>query len=112
MCRLLRVPPAPVAVSERSTQRLFSGSILLSALRCLLTYIILPLLAPLVGAATKVGADVGLPLGIVALVFDVRGVRRFWLAGHRQRWLMTAVYAAVMGLVLALVIGDIVDLIR
>ena len=34
-----------------------------------------------------------------ALVFDVRGVRRFWLANHKYRWAMTGVYAAVMAMV-------------
>jgi len=112
MCRLLRIPTEPAAIDIAKAQRLFSGSILLSALRCLLTYIVLPILTPLIGAATSVGAGVGLPLGLVALYFDVRGIRRFWLAGHRQRWLITAVYAAVMGLVIALVIGDIISLSR
>jgi len=112
MCKLLRVPVAPGDVDEARAQRLFSGSILLSALRCLLSYIVLPILTPLIGAATSVSDAVGLPIGLLALFFDVRGIRRFWLAGHRQRWTITWVYVAVMGLVLALVIGDIIHLAR
>jgi hypothetical protein len=112
MCRLLRIPENPAPVSEAQAQRLFSGSILLSALRCLLSYIVLPVLTPLIGAATSVSAGVGLPIGLVALYFDVRGIRRFWLAGHRQRWAITAVYVCVMALVIALVVGDIVHLSR
>lgn len=112
MCRLLRIPERPGPVSEAQAQRLFSGSILLSALRCLLSYVLFPVLTPLVGVAASVGPAVGLPIGIVALYFDVRGIRRFWLAGHRHRWAITAVYAVVMALVLALVVGDIVQLAR
>ena len=44
------------------------------------------------------------------LFFDVVGLRRFWKADHRWRWAMTAIYVAVMALVSALLIGDIVDL--
>jgi hypothetical protein len=112
MCRLLRVPEQPGPVSESQAQRLFSGSILLSALRCLLSYVVLPVLTPLIGAATSVSAAVGLPIGLVALYFDARGIRRFWLADHRQRWMITGIYAVVMALVIALVVGDIVHLTR
>jgi hypothetical protein len=112
MCRLLRVPVCPSPASAASAQRLFSGSILLSALRCLLSYVVLPVLTPLLGEAARVGPEVGLPIGIVALYFDVRGMRRFWVAGHRLRWHITAIYAVVMALVVALVTIDIVQLAR
>jgi len=42
MCRLLRIPDRAAPVSEAQAQRLFSGSILLSAVRCLLRYVVLP----------------------------------------------------------------------
>jgi hypothetical protein len=112
MRRLLRIPEQHGAVSAAQAQRLFSGSILLSALRCLLSYIVFPVLTPLLGAATSVGPAVGLPIGILALFFDVRGIRRFWLADHRQRWTITLIYVAVMALVITLVVGDIVKLTR
>jgi hypothetical protein len=108
MRRILRVPDRLPAASEDSTHRIFSVSIVLSALRCLLTYIILPILTPLLGAATSVGPDIGIPLAVVALVFDVRGIRRFWLADHHWRWQMTAVYVVVMAFVVALLIENLV----
>ncbi len=110
MRRVLRVPERPAA-SEDSAHRIFSVSILLSALRCLLSYIVLPVLTPLVGAATSVGPDVGIPLAVVALIFDVRGIRRFWLADHRLRWQMTGIYVVVMGFVIALLVGNIVSIV-
>ena len=100
------------SVSEAQLQRLFSVSILLSALRCLLTYIVLPIITPLIGAATSVGPALGIPLSIVALAFDVMAIRRFWLARHRWRWAMTVIYLAVMGLVTALLVGDIAHFVR
>jgi hypothetical protein len=110
MRRLLRIPQRGPAASEDSTHRIFSFSIVLSALRCLLTYIILPVLTPLLGAATSVGPAVGIPLAVVALVFDVRGIRRFWLADHRYRWQMTGIYLVVMGLVVALLVGNLISI--
>ena len=112
MCRLLRVPVCPDPERVAQAQRLFSGSILLSALRCLLSYVLLPVLSPLLGVAASVGPAVGLPIGVVALYFDVRGIRRFWLARHRRRWEITGVYLVVMALVVTLVAGDVVHLAR
>ena len=105
---LLRVPDAPARrVTDDEVHRTFSIGIVLSALRCLLTYVLLPIITPVLGAATSIGPALGIPLSLVALVFDVIGIRRFWMARHRWRWEMTVVYLAVMGLVVALLVGDI-----
>jgi hypothetical protein len=112
MRRLLFVPVGPSGVGDEAVHRMFSVSIFISALRCLLSYVVFPIVTPLLGAATGVGPAVGLPIGVVALVFDVIGIRRFWMADHRYRWGMTLIYAAVMGLVSALLVADIVDLVR
>lgn len=110
MRRILFVPEGPVSAGEASAHRLFNIGILLSALRCLLTYVLFPIVTPLLGAATDVGPSIGIPIAVVALVFDVMGIRRFWMADHRLKWLMTLIYALVMGLVTALLVGDIVKL--
>ncbi len=106
MRRLLHVPERRPASAD-AAHRIFSVGIVLSALRCLLTYIFLPILAPLLGVAGGVGPSVGIPLAVVALGFDVMGIRRFWLADHRWRWTMTVVYVLVMGLVVALLVGNL-----
>jgi hypothetical protein len=112
MRRLLRVPEGGPRASEDDAHRLFSASIVLSGLRCLLGYVLFPIVLPAIGAAASVGPAIGLPVGLVALVFDVRGIRRFWLADHRWRWPITGLYAAVMTLVTVLVVGDVVHLAR
>lgn len=83
----------------------------LSALRCLVSYIVLPVVAPLLGVTAGVGPALGIPIGVVALVFDVRGIRRFWLADHRWRWAMTALYLVVMAMVASFIVIDLVHLI-
>jgi len=105
--RLLFIPDHPDRVRERDVQRLFSASITVSAVRCLLAYVLFPIIAPTVGAITKLGAFIGIPVGIIALVFDVRAVRRFWLANHKYRWAFTAIYAMVIVMVVALFARDI-----
>jgi hypothetical protein len=111
MRRLLRVPEDRAPIDESETHRIFSASIFLSALRCLLSYIVLPFVLPAIGLARGVGPAIGIPIGILALTFDVLGIRRFWLADHRQRWAFTALYAVVGTMVLILLIVDIVNVI-
>lgn len=108
--RVLCIPEHPRRVSEDAAQRLFSFSILLSALRCLLSYVALPIVTPVLGVATGVGPVVGIPIAVVALVFDVKGIRRFWLADHRWRWGISLIYLVVMGFVTALLVIDVVIL--
>lgn len=110
MRAVLRVPERKAATRDEA-QRLFGTSMLLSAARCLLTYVIFPIVTPLLGTATSVAPAIGLPIAVVALWFDVLGIRRFWLANHRWRWPVTLVYLAVMALVSALLVGDIRSLV-
>lgn len=108
--RLLFVGEEPRRVREDAIYRLFHLSMVLSGLRCLLSYVVLPFVLPLAGVAARVGPAVGIPVAAVALLFDVRGLRRFWLADHRWKWAMTFVYAAVMALVVGLLVADLVHL--
>lgn len=95
---------------EDSAQRTFSVSILISAIRCTLTYLVFPLLAPLLGLASGVGPTVGLIIGLVAIGANALSIRRFWRANHRWRWHMTALNSAVIVLLTILVVIDLRDL--
>ena len=108
--RLLLVPEKQPSASRRAGEaaahRMFNVSIALSGLRCLLGYVVLPVITPALGAAARVGPVIGIPIGVVALVFDVMAVRRFWVADHRWRWGISGIYLAVMAMVLVLLVRD------
>lgn len=108
--RVLCIPERPGALGEDAAHRMFSTSMVLSGLRCLLGYVVLPILTPAIGAGAGVGPAIGIPIGVVALVFDVRGIRRFWLAEHRWRWAITGLYLVVMAMVTGLLVGDMARL--
>lgn len=93
-----------------AAQRVFSMAIMVSAVRCLLTYLVLPFAAPALGFATGVGPAVGLGVGAVAVVANVFSIRRFHRACHRWRWPYTAVASGVIGLLLVMMAVDLVDL--
>lgn len=108
--RLLRIPDGPAA-PEGAAQRAFSTSILVSATRCLLTYIVLPFVAPALGLAAGVGPALGIPIGVVAIACNILTIRRFWAADHRWRWAYTAIALTVIALLLVLMVEDILGLV-
>jgi hypothetical protein len=96
--------------SGRDAERAFQRSMLISATRCTLTYVVFPFVLPALGILTSVGPLLGLTIGLVALVCDAFAVRRFFIAEHRYRWHFTAVAGAVMGLLSVLVVQDVIHL--
>ena len=110
MRRLLRIPDGRTA-TEGAAQRAFSTSVLVSAVRCILTYLVLPFVAPALGLATGVGPAIGIPIGVVAIACNVMTIRRFWAADHRWRWAYTALALTVIALLLVLMARDVVTLV-
>ena len=108
--RLLRIPEGRTA-SVDSAQRAFSTSVLVSAIRCTLTYLVLPFLAPALGLAAGVGPAIGIPVGVVAIACNIMTIRRFWAADHRWRWAYTALSLTVIALLVVLMVRDIAALV-
>jgi len=108
MRRVLRVPTA--RASGRAAENAFGASILVSTVRCLLTYVVLPLLKPVVDLSGGVGPVLGLVLGAVSTVAIVASMRRFWAADHRPRWGYTAIGGAILVLLAVQAVGDVATL--
>lgn len=99
MRRLLCVSAAEKqAVGD--AHRAFRTSLMVSALRCLVTYLVVPVAVPLISFAGVFAAPIGIALCIVAVVNGIHSVRRFWSSDHRMKWLYTWFMAFVF-LVLA-----------
>lgn len=87
-------------------ERVFSNSVVISGIRCVLTYVIFPFVAPLVGITAGVGATIGVLIGVVAIVFNVASIRRFFAADHRFKWWASAMNLAVIVLLAVLFVVD------
>jgi hypothetical protein len=81
-------------------------SLVISAARCLLTYVLIPVLSPLIQPTLGENPRVVIPLSVIALGFDVRAVRGLWRLGHRWRWRITAVYGVLMAGIVTLLAQD------
>lgn len=74
------------------------GSLIISAVRCVITYAIIPAMAPVVTGLGGLAAPVALLLSLVAAVMAIVSLRRVWLADWSRRW----GYTIFIGIVLAL----------
>ena len=110
---MLRIPEqSPAAPRSGSAYGSFQRSMLISAIRCTLTYVIFPFVAPAVGFATGVGPVVGVVIGSFAIVCDVFTIRRFFAVDHRWRWPVSTVAFCVICLLAVLLVQDIAHLLR
>ena len=100
----------PSEANEQGLYRSFNRSVVISGIRCTLTYVVLPYLAPLIGLSGSVGPALGLVVGVVAVVANIYTIRRFWSADHRWKKPVTAISAAVILLLVVLAVRDLQDL--
>ena len=102
---------ASVASMSEDETRTFSVSMVISGVRCGLTYVILPFLAALVGIGSGVGPWLGLLLGGVAIGANLLSINRFWGGNRKWKWPMTVINVSVIALLLFLVVGDVRELV-
>jgi hypothetical protein len=110
MRRLLRLPIDAPKATEASARSLVERSLLISMVRCLLTYVVLPFVAPILGIGLGATPLIGIPVGLVAIVANVASVRRFWRADHRYRWHYTALASVIVVLLVWLIVVDVAEL--
>lgn len=107
MRRLLFISEGAACPSESDVERVLSTSLALSAMRCIFTYMIMPVLVPTIGALAGAGPVIGALLSALALVFNVRAVRAFWQAADSRRWAMSALYLFITLFVIYLLALDL-----
>lgn len=92
---------------DEASARTLRFSILISAIRCTLTYVILPFVAPFVGLAAGVGPAVGIPIALVALWANIACIKRHWHSDHRWKWPVSLLNVGIIVLLVILLILDI-----
>ena len=105
--RLLRIEGAAEPGVILGAQRAMRSSILVSAIRCTITYLLVPILTPIVGVLDLVAAPLSIGLCAVAFVMSTRSLRRFWRADHSKRWHYTALVGVVWAFLVVAVVRDV-----
>lgn len=89
--------------ARRSTTR----AIVVSGIRCTITYLLIPILAPFIAFLDTLGPMISIALCLAAIVMGIAGLRRFWLANHISRWSYTAFIAVVVSLLVVAIGIDV-----
>jgi ABC-type iron transport system FetAB permease component len=89
VARLLHVQPQPLVLWEAvatTSSWPFETALLVSAVRCILRYIVLPFVLPLWGIATGAALGILLTVDVIATIAIVATLRRLWRLQHPRRW--------------------------
>jgi hypothetical protein len=98
----------PASDADAAARKAFSTSVLVSAVRCLITYVLLPIVAPLVQLTSNTGLTaVGVAVTVVAIVFNVLSIRRFLATGHRWRYLVVTINVAMIAMLTFMMVTDL-----
>jgi hypothetical protein len=96
--------------SPLQAQRAFTLSMLVSGIRCIVAYVVLPFFTPLLGITPGVGPVLFIAIGAVAVAANVISLRRFWRIQHRWRRPITVLHVSVIILLLVLIAQDVAEL--
>lgn len=105
MRRLLGVSGG--GVSGAGAQKAFRTSVIVSAIRCIVTYVVVPVVVPLLALSGWVAAPIGIALCIYAVVNGIVSLRRFWGSDHPSRWLYTGFIAVVFVVLAFALVSDL-----
>ncbi|KAM9861725.1 hypothetical protein ACI1US_02423 [Leucobacter sp. BZR 635] len=112
MRSLLRVEGAKkTPFINRDAHRNFRVAIVISGIRCLITYLLIPILVPVLGFAGVLAAPLGIALCLVAVVNGVVSVRRFWISDHRGKWMYTWFIVFVFAILAVAMYSDIASIV-
>ena len=98
--RVLLLPADAPRQSLVGANDAFAKSMWISATRCLITYVALPLLAPVVNLTGNFGPALGIVLSLVSMVAIAFSARRFFAGDHPWRWRYSAIGGGVFLLLL------------
>jgi ABC-type iron transport system FetAB permease component len=109
--RVLRVRERPAGASARSAVSAFRRSMVISTIRCTLTYLVFPFVLPALGLVTETGVVLGMVIGVLAITCDVFTIRRFFSVDHKWRWHFSAVAFTVICMLTVLLAQDVVHMV-
>lgn len=111
MGRLLFVNVQPQSADSAETAKnAFGLSLAFSAIRCILQYVLLPFVLPVLGIATGAAAPIYLLISVLAVVAIVSSLRRFWKIRYRYRWQYLAIALVTLGMLVVFIQTDLATL--
>jgi hypothetical protein len=113
--RLLFVTPEKVAdetIPGKKSERVMGYSLAFSAIRCILQYIVLPFILPVLGIAAGWALGLTMIVNVAAIIAIVASVRRMWQISYSHRWRYMALAVPAFLLLVSFLVLDISVLVR
>lgn len=110
VARLLFVTPQSEVYTEERPQQAenaFSFALLFSGVRCIIMYVILPFVLPIIGLAGDFGAWLDIVINLVAIGAIIYSLRRFWTINYNRKWQYFPVAIAALFLLIAFIALDL-----
>lgn len=118
--RMLFVPSTPDAAAEpalptdddatdaatRQAENAFSFALLFSGVRCIIMYVIMPFVLPIIGIAGTGATYLDIVINLVAIGAIIFSVRRFWQVDYKYKWQYLPVAIVALGLLVAFIALD------
>jgi hypothetical protein len=82
---------------------------LISAVRCTLSYLVFPFVLPLIGITAGLDSGVGLIVGPIAIAANLFSIHRFWSADHKYKVQTSMLNVAMIVALAVLLVGDVND---
>ena len=105
MRRLLGVT-RPQQQSSDGAHGAFRTAVILSGIRCLITYLVIPVVVPLLALGGWVAAPIGIALCVFAVINGIVSLQRFWRSDHPKRWMYTIFMAVVFVILAVALVAD------
>ncbi|KAB1643142.1 hypothetical protein [Gulosibacter chungangensis] len=96
---------------DTGAQRAFQTSLVISGVRCIITYLLVPIVIPVVSVAGLFVAPLSIALCVFAAVSGTISLRRFWRSNHRGRWMYTGFMFFVYLVLAFAIVTDVLKLI-
>jgi hypothetical protein len=103
--RILCVQPQPADAAETAPaqERAVGLALLISGTRCILQYVVLPVVLPLIGLAGGLSFVIVVLLDVIALGLLISGLRYFWRSRHPRRFDILP----LAGLIFIIILGSL-----
>ncbi|MFW5748244.1 MAG: hypothetical protein ACOCYT_01385 [Chloroflexota bacterium] len=96
--------------TTRSAENAFGIALFFSGVRCILKYVFLPFILPLIGIAGAFSSIISLVINTMAIAAIIYSVRTFWKVDYKYKWHYIPVAAFGLLLLTAFMLLDIVEL--
>lgn len=109
----MSAPPTPLVAEEQAAvgaKRALTAGLAFSAVRCILMYVILPFVLPLIGLTGVFAVRADIIINLVAMAALGYSVRKFWRINYRHKKAYTFVAAAALVMLVGFILLDLQEL--